>query len=444
MRTARIAPFRNRRGPARALLLPLLVLPLGCGDVGLPGPCASVPDTGAAKTCDAAVPTPSGDAPRPDPLTGLPLAGTPSVCSRVKAVTAATLDAPDASSVRLATAGSEAALIYARMPRPGTDALWSILLQRLSSSGGALGAPIELAAVYGPGKNQPPPTTIASDGASYLACWQTSTAGAASIDCALGIVGSPAMPTRTAFHAPGESPVLSYGHGSYVLRYHHRQPVVQRLSRAGVAVGDAVRFGTLDYAVSGVAAVVPTRSGFLFGARLASNGPATLQALDKELQPVGAAKPVAYDTGGLHAVDGKAALLFNQYQTDPYGYALMFASVDEEGTAGAAINAPFVRSLSLGPTVFRAAPHYSMLGLLYVQHDAAAGKQRLLFEDLGSNGGHAGPDLEVGEVAAETTYAVSLYDIAALGDGFLVAAFQRSASPHVLITKLSCVDPKSP
>lgn len=445
MATARTATIRDRLGTTQALMLVLCVSPLGCGQDDLSQRCNPI---GKAEACDSAAAAlqpgvPAEPAPSPPVvLTPPPLPG-PAVCARVKVEEAGAQYTFPSSHLHLAAAASEAALVYARSGRCGFGTPWTIMLQRLSSSGSLQGEPITLATTDGPGKNEPPPTTLATDGTVFMACWQSTAAGASSIACSTLPVGSN-TPTAAAFTDGGGTPALSYGHGSFVLRYHRDQPVLQRLSRTGDAVGDAVLFGQKYFSVSGVSAAVPTGSGFLFGARLASNAPASLQLLDKELRPSGASQAVPFDTGGLLPVADAGAFIYNDSQADPSGYSLRFTPVGADGAAGPAVAVDPAVPASPRPLPFRGAPHHDQLGLLSASYDPATAKERLQFVDLGRNGARSAPSLDLGEFAEESTFSVETFDITRVADGFLVAVMEPASSSRIAITRLSCLDPKSP
>jgi hypothetical protein len=116
-------------------------------------------------------------------------------------------------SARVASALDQAAVVYAEAP--AVLGPWTIRLERLGLDGSRTGQVIELGKSGGMGKGGPPDLTTATDGSTFVACWDDEING--EISCSA--VAKGANDARAVAVARGTDPRLAYGPSGFVVLY---------------------------------------------------------------------------------------------------------------------------------------------------------------------------------------------------------------------------------
>ncbi len=143
-------------------------------------------------------------------------------------------------NITAASTGDGAAIVYAESEDADSQGITPsrVLLQRLDTKGAPSGAPVELDTVE-LNAYAPPALALATDGVTYLACWQRE----GSIACA-GVPVSEGPPF-SALSVSGAWPSLAYGSGIFALAYGAPgQTTLLRVASDGMAAGEPTSFAT--------------------------------------------------------------------------------------------------------------------------------------------------------------------------------------------------------
>lgn len=117
----------------------------------------------------------------------------PTACT-TPSITSLTLDSTAGGrAVAVTWSGTEAAIAY--VSRPGSNPAGSVLLQRMDHTGKPLGDPVLLAKDKAPVAN--PLLGIASDGTSFVSCWEENVSGVSTSCASVAVGGTTAKPGYT-------------------------------------------------------------------------------------------------------------------------------------------------------------------------------------------------------------------------------------------------------
>jgi hypothetical protein len=297
-------------------------------DSGAPPDAAGLPVDAATASADVGASPDAGPPPSPDSGGWSP----PAVCAACASpapgqpafIPPADENVGKFPSMAAAWGGAEAAVAFAETGA----ALAKVRLQRLTPAGALLGTAIELGDFTSTGMDEPR-VALATDGARYVACWDSSSTSLACASAPVG--GGSASP---GFTVAGSDPCLAFGPGGFALAYQGSTQVgMQLLDGAATARGT----GAFPVTATGLRPRLAATVGGYSLAVGSGTAPLTLYRTSPTLSPIGSPTQLSATWnaagGALSSSGGALAALWIE------GAQVSLVIVDAQGVPGATLRA---------------------------------------------------------------------------------------------------------
>jgi hypothetical protein len=317
------------------------------------------------------------------------------------------------ASPRLASSGAEAVLVWADVTSTGG---FTVRLQRMNTTGAAAGAPLTI----GNGSGGAPRIALATDGNQYLAAWENTTQ-----------ITTATIPVQRGMATPGTSfmgasPSLAFGPAEFVLAWRDTLGVrLQRFSNAGQPLGTSTLVALASGAVPSLTA---TKSGYAVTFTIGTTAAWKLYRADQTLT-VGANPTILTGTTGatlvaLGASDDNVGAVWVQTGATAQVSALV---VNAAGTPTGITRLDNMSALFAGQVAATGAS----ASFAFVWSDGAGFAGYRAVQTSGAAQGSAQQPLA-------TNFNDNQLDIAAVADGFLVAATADSTLDKISLAHLTC------